>query len=148
MHDYNSDKNPFDAPSVGQSEQTNHDGDPFRNYPDPNAGVNEDTVPDVRVINEPAAPAALATPTSSEQGKLEKRNGTKPADGKVKEPIKVDTQLTDPNKIEEGQTKQTLQENQISPHAENESRGSIPQPANPSSRNASGNTHSIQDSLV
>ena len=31
VHDYRGDKNPFDAPSVGQSEQTNHDGDPFRN---------------------------------------------------------------------------------------------------------------------
>ena len=37
-------KNPFEAYSVGQSEQTNHHGDPFNNYPDPNE-VNKDTLP-------------------------------------------------------------------------------------------------------
>ena len=38
------DKNPFEAYSVGQSEQTNHHGDPFNNYPNPDE-VNKDTVP-------------------------------------------------------------------------------------------------------
>ena len=65
---------------MGQSEQTNHDGDPFRNYPDPNVGVNEDTFPDRRVLKEPAATVALAAPTRSEQEKAGgKGNSTKPA---------------------------------------------------------------------